>query len=456
MKKILWIILAGFLLVGTGCASKRFVKRGAKYEQAGMWELATEAYLRSLKAKKSNIDALVGLRRAGQKVIEERSVKLVKAYESDSYKQVVYLYRAMDELHTDAIRFGVELAIPERATDYYNDAKPRYLEQLYAEAKRLLEEEKFGEAEQKLSELKSIEPDYEEVSDLLKISKCEPLYRKGKEFMEQGYYRKAYANFQTIISKFGTYKEAALLKDEAYGKALITIKVDPFIGGKPLAQRIQSYTVAKINALNNPFIKLLDTDNTGQLIDEQRRSEELGGNVEVGNILAAKAILKAEVVDMRVFNGKLVRKVKRGYIKQESRIKKPGSDEYETKVSYKKVEYTEYSIKNSASISCKFSLISTETGAVLLSNIAKGDEVDRVSYAVFDGPADKLIPGYWESRTKDSPKDVINDDSYSVSRLRKLLKAPRKVASVSSLTGKAIEEVAISIARAIDRYNPEK
>ncbi|HPD95083.1 MAG: hypothetical protein H6537_08420 [Bacteroidales bacterium] len=459
MKKYLLVSILSVLIVATGCVSKKYAKRGVKYEQAGMWELAAESYMRSLSAKRDNIDALTGLKRTGQKVLDEKALKVVKAYESDDLKSTVYGYIEMENFANNAKSLGVELIMSDMATGYFNDAKPKYIEKIYGEAQQLLEAEKFKEAEVLLNEVKSLAPDYGDVKDMLKVSKCEPLYRQGKTFMGNNLNRKAYYNFDKIVKEFGDYKDAADLKKEALDKALITISVNDFtarFGDRNLSKVVQGKVVAEINSLNNPFIKIVDTHNTNQIIQEQQHGAEIGANINIGKMLAAKAILNGELIEKTQYVGKLSKTRKKGYVKEVTKVKKPNSEETETKVSYKKVYYWEYETKNYASMSLKYQLTSTETGAVMVTDLAKGYAEDALHYVEFDGPKDKLVPGSWEKINKDSPNDVVSDSKVDIAALRDLLDGKREIISLDKLNEQVIDEIASQVSGKIDKYDPEK
>ncbi len=82
--------------------------------------------------------------------------------------------------------------------------------------------------------------------------------------------------------------------------------------------------------------------------------------------------------------GRLNKSDKRGYLKEVTKVKNPVTGETENKVEYKKVSYEVYSIQNRVTFSLKFQLTSTETGAVMVSDIARSQQaVDP--YAVFNG-----------------------------------------------------------------------
>ncbi|MBC7124554.1 MAG: hypothetical protein H5T24_02905 [Bacteroidales bacterium] len=460
MKRLLLLLLAATVLVGGGCASKKYAKKGMKFEQAGLWEQAADAYIRSLTAKRDNIDAIVGLKRTGQRVLDERSLKVIKAYENDDLKQTVYTYLDAESFKNHAASLGVELSISNMATDYFNDAKPKYVEKIYSEAQTLMDAEKFKDAELLLTEVKRLQPDYGNTQDMLKVSKCEPLYRQAKQFMDAAQYRKAFANLDKIVKEFTNYKDSRDLRDEALQKATITIKVTDFkstsYNTERIAKSVQAEVVSKLNALNNPFVKVIDVQSTDKIIEEQQRSVTTGSDLEIGKLLAAKALLSGEVSVIEVKQGKLNKTEKRGYIREETKTKDPKTGEEKVNVTYRKVIYWVYNQKNSVSVALKLQLTSTETGAVMVSDFIRSNQADEVNYATFDGPSSKLVPGYWEKINTDSPKDVINDNQLDVRNLQELLKAKRDIASMNTLMSNAIEDIAKRTAQKINQYNPEE
>ncbi|MDI3527121.1 MAG: hypothetical protein PWR03_1304 [Tenuifilum sp.] len=458
-RKLFILFIASLLMIAGGCASKKYAKKGLKFEQAGLWQQATDAYFHSLMAKRDNIDAIIGLKRAGQRVLDEQSLEVIQAYENDDLKGTVYKYIDAEDLKNRASAFGIELSISNIATDYFNDAKPKYIQNIYSEAQRYMDEERFKEAEQLLSEIKKLQPDYGNVQDMLKVSKCEPLYREAKEFMNASLYRKAYYNLDKIIREYNSYKDARELRDEVLEKATITIQINDFTTGTRNAENItksvQTEVASSLNKLKNPFIKVIDTKNTDKIIEEQQRSLTIGSDFEIGKLLSAKAILNGELTILELSPGKLNKIQKRGYLREETKVKDPNTGEIKTKVSYKKVYYYEYSQKNNITIALKYQLTSTETGEILVTDYVRSNQSDYIEYATFDGSKDKLVPGYWEKIDVKTEKDVINDNTPDVRRLQEKLNARREITSIASLMSKAINEVGVSVANKIGSYNPE-
>ncbi|MDD3892279.1 MAG: hypothetical protein PHE03_08255 [Bacteroidales bacterium] len=459
MKKILPILLLVITIILSGCASKRMAKRGLKFEEAGMYEMAADFFYKSMVANPKNVDAAVGLKRNGQRLLDDKSLQVHKAYFDGNDKQTVYSFLDTKSYLDKVSPLGIKLYLSETTQSYFDEAKPRYLQSLYNEARILLDEEKFRESEGKFAEIKRIDPGYQGIDEHMKMAVAEPIYREGFSYLENGFNRKAYNSFSNIITNQGTYKDAKELRDEALSKALITISIGDI---KNLTRSdkanllVESSVVSALNDLGNPFVKIVDTKNTDKFVEQQVRGVSMGSDLKVGQILAAKAVLNGSVVKHNLVTGKVQKSEQRGYLKEIVIVKDKVTDEETKETRYTKVTYEIISARNEASISFQYQLTSIETGAVLVTDAINNSKTDRVSFANFSGDHKKLVPGNWESATKDSPKDRIDDNHSAISNLRNKLNAKKTIKSAQALQTEMLHEVGQRVARKIDAYNPEE
>lgn len=458
MKRLLPLTLLVLALVFTGCASKRLAKRGLKFEHAGMYEMAADLYYQAVVANAQNVDAVVGLKKNGQRLLDEKSLQVQKAYLSNNDRETVYNYLDAKQYQDKVNATGVSLSISEISRGYFEEAKPRYLESLFYDARLLLDEEKFRESEAKFAEIKRIDPGFEGIDEYMKVSRSEPLYRKGRELMDAGFFRQAYHSFNEIITKQGIYKDSRDLRDEALLKAQLTIaigKIDNRTRTRNAELLVESSINSALSNLNNPFVKIVDIKNTQQFIDQQAQSTTLGSDIKVGQILAVKAILNGSVIRFDMVDGRTEATTKRGYIKEIVTYKdKAGEEKKDTK--YHKVSYTETTRSNSASISIQYQLSSTETGAVLVSDAINTSRTDEIHFATFNGNTKNLVPGHWEYSDKDSPKDRIEDNPTAVRNLQQLFSAKQTIKTADVLKNEALTEIANRVAQKIGQYNPEE
>ena len=460
MKKyLLFILVIGMVVFGTSCASKRYAKKGVKYEQAGMYEMAAQSYFKSLQANTNNIDARIGLKKNGQRLLDQKVLAVHGAYDAGDDKKTVYSYLDAKAYQDQVAALGVELSMTERTPELFKDAKAKYIEKIYNEAQLLLEDEKFKQAEDILAEVKRLEPGYGNTDELMKVSKSEPVYRQGKEFLNTGMYRKSYASFDQIIRNQGSYKDSKELRDEALAKGMVTIsfnKIENKSNYENLQVIVESKIKSSLNGLKNPFIKVIDIQSTNQLIQEQQRGLNQGSDIQVGKILAAKAIFNGTLMNFKVSEGKLVKQEKRGFIKEEYTTKDPVTGEAKKNYRYNKVSYTEFTQTNQITSSFQYQLTSTESSALLVSDAMEVNASDDIHYIIFEGNGSHLVPGYWERIDKESPKDKVNDSSADVDILRKLLKSSRNIKSTESLKSEVFDDIAVRVAKKINSYNPEE
>ncbi|PKP35957.1 MAG: hypothetical protein CVT98_09910, partial [Bacteroidetes bacterium HGW-Bacteroidetes-15] len=319
MKRSLSLLLIAILVAASGCVSKKMAKRGLKFEEAGMYEMAADMFYQSMVSNPKNLDAAVGLKKNGQRVLDEKSLQVHKAYLNGNDKETVYNFLDAKAYHEKVAKTGVSLSLSEISKDYYDEAKPRYLETVYAEARLLLDEEKFKESEAKFAEIKSIDPGYKGVDEHMRVSQCEPIYREGMSSLSAGFNRKAYHSFSSILTNCGTYKYAKELREDALSKALITISMGDIASNTRSGDvniLIGSAINAALNDLKNPFIKVVDTKNTDKFIDQQVQAATRGIDMQVGQILAAKGIFNGSVIRFETKPGRTNTKEVRGYIKE--------------------------------------------------------------------------------------------------------------------------------------------
>lgn len=452
-------ILPVFLIL-FGCASKRYAKKGLEFEQAGMYNQAAEMYYQSVVKNPKNVEAQIGLKKNGQMALDNELGKFLNYYNADQTKDAVFKFRECDQLFKKYKSVGTELNLPSHYKDYYNEVKVIYLENRYNEAYLLLTEEQYAAAEDIFNEILTIQPGYQDVNALINTAHYEPIYREAKELMNLDKYRKSYYKFQEILKHLPNYKDAKELNDNVLDKATLTIVVIDF-KNKSRYHGTENEIKAEIQkALNNsdfPFIKLIDRENTDEILSEQLYALE--GNTDenlsakAGKMLGAKALLTGIIINYNVNEGNLNKELKKGYIKEKI-VKKKGEEKIVT-YKYNKTTYNEFSMNREVSCRFQYKLISTETGEILVTDAISRRKSDQIHYAKFEGDTKNLVPGYWVKKSSKSPKDVINDDAASVNELKRLLQARKKIKTVNQLKTEIYDEIAQHVTKKIEQYDPE-
>ncbi len=459
IKPVFFIFLLIILATGQACTSKRLAKQASNLEDAGLYEMAAEHYLKSFRSNQRNIEAATGLRRTAQRTLESRAIMVNQAWLEGDDRETVYRYLEVLDYHQKIGSAGIQLSIPGQARTNYQEAKPRFLDNTFEEARLLLEEERFNRAESLFLEINRIDPDYQDLSRYMRVSRSEPLYRTGTDQLNSGFYRRAYQTFTTLLNNHGAYKDARELREDALKKGRLTVAIADFENRtrqRNIHELIKSRITAELSSGSNPFIQVVDDRNINAFLKEQQMAARLGSEMKVGHLMAAKALLTGELTSFEIREGRLQQTEKRAYLKEEIEIVDGVTREKTTRTVYHKVTYVEYSRENSASGSFRYQLSSTETGAILASGVIELSPSDKVNYAVFDGEPDKLVPGHWEERNRDSPKDNIRDEARHIRPLQNLLSARQEIRPAGSLRNELAEGIASAVSQAVNDHNPEQ
>lgn len=452
MKKVL--LLLSVILLIAGCASKRYTKKAAKFEEAGLYEDAAEYYYEAVKRKDSNVDAKLGLKKNGQLALDNKLSEFTQAYKQADYKKAVYNYLEAEKYYTKVKSVNVDLDFPEYHKEYYEEAKGDYLNKKYADGVDKLNREDFAAALTVFTEIKNIDANYKDVKELYITSKYEPIYRDANQYLETGLYRKAYYTFDNIIKGAGTYKQSVALKDEAQEKGTISVLINDLsftsYNYNSVANNITKNLKGELSKLNNPFLKIIDPATLNVNIYENGQI-----NMQAANLAGINAILSGTVMSVKSENGRLNKELKKGYLKEVTKTKNKEGEEIK-KVSYHKTTYYEFRQESNATISVEYKMISTQDNSVMISDVFKKTKRDHIHYATYKGDNKKLIPGYWKYKNRDSNEDVQKDNKSDINKLHDLLKADKNIKSAEALLNELIDKVSKDITNDINKYNPEK
>lgn len=446
-----------------GCSgSKAMSKRASKLQAAGLYKEAAEGFLNALSRNPKNIDAKIGLKGSGQRVVNDLSSTFYQAHQSGRSKEAVYAFLDAQNFIEKTSRF-VEFKLPPYYDEYYETSRDKYLGEVYVEANDLLDQEAFSQAEERLMEIQRIDANYKDVGELLDYSTIEPLYRSGIASMEAKRYREAYQRFTDVVHRKGAYKEAVQYKEKALKEAQLTVAILPTEGQRKwptIENAIATSLVQNLVNSRNPFIKVVDRQHIERVLKEQHLG--LSGLVDeknaasAGELLGAKLLFTGEVIGVSSNPGKPKSYKRTGY--KSYQVEQKNAEGETIKVTkYSKVMYTEVIGESRISCSYQFQLISAETGEVILSEVLSSVEVDQVNYAKFDGRNRDLYPGTWKQINRDSPEDHVDTDRNAKRELDRLLSnEARGLRDTEQMKLEVIRELGEKVSVMVNAYNPEQ
>ena len=436
------------VFLGACTGSKKMVKKAQKLEAVGMYSHASDFYYDGLIRNPTNIDAIIGLKKTSQHVLDDKLEGFYKAYSFEKDEEAVYAYIDSKAYYDKIKAVKVELDFPKHYLGYYNHVREQYLSRRYAEAEKLIEIEKYNKSETIFKEILSIDTEYREALMLSKVAYVEPFYQEGELAMDADRYRDAYFHFDEVVKVNKNYKEAYELRAEAQELAIFTIGVVHFKENakhRGVSSKINQTIMSGLTDSDNPFIVIVDRQNTDKLIEEQKLA--LSGIVDensaanAGMLLGVKAVLFGEVTGGNKVDSRLVKTQKTAYERYRVRRYNSRTQSYTTTYLYRKKNYTLFTDHTSVSITYEYQLVSSETGEILVSGVYTKTNSDEIKYAVYSGSSKELYPNPNSGPFSSSKKEFD-----------KLFSTRKNVKSVQELAGEVYPTISNNITKEILEY----
>ena len=167
----LFLILSCAVLILAGCSGpKALTKRGGEMQNAGMVKQAAELYYQALRKKPNYIDAMIGLRTAGQGVIDTWVGEFQQASMDGRRKDALDLYDNMSAYTARISKVDVDLIIPSSIVSDYEDHLDEHLIELDEQGHQQLEAEDFAGAAATFKEIIHLDAEYGDAKALLVIA----------------------------------------------------------------------------------------------------------------------------------------------------------------------------------------------------------------------------------------------------------------------------------------------
>jgi tetratricopeptide (TPR) repeat protein len=442
------LLFSIFLLSLQSCTtSKALAKKALKLEEASQYASAADIYYLSAKKDNANIDALTGLKRTGDRVLNDYLKDFSKDKLNENYKKATYTYLDAEKYVAKIKIVGVELEIPEFTQEDFKIVKKLHLNKEYEEGLKLIESENFTEAEQRFNEVYKFDKNYKDIKELRNIAFLEPFYRKAETYKNNKEYRKAYEAYQKILNRLPNYKDSKdnseyVLRAGRVNIVLLSPKKGMKIKFASYTDNIKTYTINAIIKKKDPFIKIVDRENLESILTEQELAVSglvaEDGSMEVGALSGAKYALSIKVTNYLVEDKPITQVRKNGFEKYSEKYfnKTTQKNEYRTK--YKPVRYSRSYGSRQVNFTVHVKLISLSSGEILSSEIVEDNSKSVVNFLSYDGNIKNLYPS----------KDGKVNTSYSAhNNLVELSKGKRTLESKNKLTQDLYKSISQTIAR---------
>ncbi len=449
-KYFLSIFTTGLLVFSSCDSSLRYIKIADKYAASANYADAADNYYTAYSLNPRNVKARQGLEKNAQLNLDIKFNMFAKFIVEESIEDALRQYNDCNLYFQNVKNTGVEIHWPSVYDKLYETNKDQFVSKQYQAGIDLMKDEKFEKAELSFKKILEFDSSYKNVSALHSQSVVEPIYDKGLKNFEQQNYKLAYKNFLQVSSINASYKNTSELLDESLKKASLPIAIivtDKNDEKLDLKNSLYFHVLANINKSQNPFIKVIDRNNSEKLLKEQ----ELGMSGMFDHTNAAKAGKMLGVKFFLILNmGNVIaeenaitatNKIAYDYYTQEFTDKNTG--QIQSEIQYRSVNFKEYSGYRKLISNIAYQLLSVETGEVVLSDIYNVEKSDYVNYFRYAGNTRNLHPSISSG----------NESSDAMNKwIKKFTTPERSLQSSTILLNKTLEETSIKIVDSINSY----
>ena len=454
MKKLVPLLAIALLL--SGCrGAQYYYKSGNKYAKAHMLKESVTAYKQAIDRKPGRVKYRMAMDQQGNALLEELYTNYRFADGNDSLS----IYKFLEaEKWRNYLKPYINTSRYEGFYDRdYADQLDRFLSQKYIRAEKWIRMRQFDRAQSNLEEIKSLDPNFNEVQSLLEFSEVEPIYVQALDLFEGNKFREVHELLQPMLKKYPKQEMLRKLEEQAIerGKYRLGIISDPNITGSEatMSAALQSAVISLIQKNDDPFLELLDRTNFEMLQQEQEAI--INGTTNEAavtqELLAADAYLKVIITHVYENEGTLNQQTRRGWERYYVTTKNDEGEEVK-KAMYKKVTYREFTKQNEASYDMQLAMVERATSKILWSESFHHEDQDEIHYVEFSGTGD-LFSGDWRYQNKEHPSDRRRNDSGSMNRL---VKANKRIQSTSSMRKDAISNLAQKAAAHVNQQKLTK
>jgi len=289
---------------------KNLEMQALAYEEAGMHQDALNSYHELYTRDTRRSEARIAMQRSAQSMLDKQLDEMNFRYLKSDHLGAISAFQEAEEHRERMAKLDLALKMPPRYAKIYTSARSAHSEGLFASAKAMVKNKQFEEAEDLLYQLTRFDPKHDQAHYLWKIAELEPMYLQARKAEELGLYRDAFRLYTKVAKRDIQYKDSFEKQQEMRSIASYTVAFTGLSNNlfndatisRHSNKTESTFSSAIKNAildLQDPLIRLVDRDNTEELLNEQRLAlsdifeEE---EIEAGRMLGAKYVLTGKIL----------------------------------------------------------------------------------------------------------------------------------------------------------------
>lgn len=415
MNRILYFLLGVSLLISSCAGPKQFVKKAQKFEKSRDYEQALVNYNEALLRDPDNKDARKGMKKSGQRLINELVEDFNSSYASKNYSRAIDQYQEIDRLQKNVERRKVTLDVPSDLHVKYKECVAEVCREHYHSAIRAIDNRDYTLATDFLRRIEKLDPTYENLGRLRTSIQADPIYMNAMDAYQRKQYANAYNLFLQVDALTKGYRETDKYLEELnrlYSVSLALFPLDNQTNQLLLGDQVLRLMETEIQRQSNQLLQITDRET---LLAAMRKL-----NVPVNSPVSDKDAL-AVAKDLKVSRymlGALTsityapaprkEEIKVAYLRERVLYWDQWSGTQMSNFQYREVKYKEVTEEVQVTLSFRYRLFESAKGEVTYSDVIQKSVINQVKFAEYNGVTEDLYPttGYisqtdlrkWRSR----------------------------------------------------------
>lgn len=413
--KTWYLFLVVVLLICSCDGAKQYVKRAQKFEKSRDYEQAVVNYNEALLREPDNKEARKGMKKSGQRLINELVEDFNSSYTSKNYSQAIERYEDIERLQKNIERRKVTLDIPSDLQQKYKECVAELCREHYHSAIRAIDNRDYSLASDFLRRIEILDATYENLGSLRTALQADPVYMNALDAYQRKKFAVAYNLFLEVDGISKGYRDTDKYLEELrslYSISLVLFPLDNQTTNIFLGDQVYRLMEAEITRQSNPLLKV--TDRETLLASMRKLNIPVNASVSDKDALVVAQDLKVSrymlgaITSLTYAPAPRKEETKVAYLRERVLYWDQWTGTQMSNYQYREVKYKEVTEEMQVTITFRYRLIDSNQGEVSYSDMIQKSVINQVKFAEYNGVTEDLYPttGYisqadlkkWRSR----------------------------------------------------------
>lgn len=429
MRKFAWL---GLLIAVVSCTGpKYYVKQAQKNEKNKNYEQAVINYNEALLQDPNNKDAKKGLKKSGQKLMNQLVTSFEDAYQSKDYLKAIEKYQDIQRLRSNVERRKVDLELPDDLNTAYKTCIDNQCKDYYHSALRTIDNRDYNLTSEYIRKIEKLDPTYEHLGRLRDAVKADPLYSNAIDAYNRREYARAYQYFQQTQDIIPNYRETANYMDELSKNYNVHVLLFPLENNTPNIQLSDQLFRSLESELYKQRNQLMKVVNKESVVDALRKANIPAympvpdkDALTIAKSLDASRYILCSLNQVQTEKMPRQEDVKIAYLKERVLYYDQWSGTQMSNYQYRESKYKEILEETKVMMTIRYRIFDATNNTLIQSNQIIKSVINQVKYAEYAGVVEDLYPttGYvsqtdlrkWRSRFEAAADKKSEDELYAI------------------------------------------